>query len=139
METVRIEFEPFLSEGARGFIVEGVDNYSAQRKKGGPEVRLSRSWIGIRCLATRKTLVRRLSVFASISGRGPRRKLWRLAVPITDPLRLVCGFRWVVGELRCGGSGSSKMGRGDARGSGGETDRESECDLGEHRLSPESE
>lgn len=28
METVRIEFEPFLNEGARQFIVDGVDNYN---------------------------------------------------------------------------------------------------------------
>jgi ribosomal protein S18 acetylase RimI-like enzyme len=28
METARIEFEPFLSEGARQFIVDGIDAYS---------------------------------------------------------------------------------------------------------------
>jgi GNAT superfamily N-acetyltransferase len=28
METVRIDFEPFISEGARQFIVNGVDNYN---------------------------------------------------------------------------------------------------------------
>jgi GNAT superfamily N-acetyltransferase len=28
METVRINFEPFINEGARQFIVNGVDNYN---------------------------------------------------------------------------------------------------------------
>jgi GNAT superfamily N-acetyltransferase len=28
METVRIEFEPFINEGVRQFIVNGVDNYN---------------------------------------------------------------------------------------------------------------
>ena len=28
METARIEFEPFIDEGARQFIVNGVDNYN---------------------------------------------------------------------------------------------------------------
>jgi hypothetical protein len=28
METVQIEFEPFINEGARQFIVNGVDNYN---------------------------------------------------------------------------------------------------------------